>query len=295
MNEQEAVFQKLFLGHHELPALPAIYNEAIKLIDNPFTTTEKLTKLISQDQAIVSQVIRLCNSPLFFARQEITSLNSAINYLGMNVIKEMLLQISLVRAFPFGSQKVPDFDLTVFWEHSLGTAYLTELIAEKMKLKPNEHHYIGGLLHDIGKLLIYHVHPEKFAQIVMLQSEKGYDDLSAEKEILQIDHAAIGAILAAKWHFTPDVIEMIRCHHEAADHHQVDICLVRMANHFAKAAGLTFPWETREISITHDFAWDVLTKGDRQSIDVERMTFEITDEAEKVKETVISMLSRKAK
>jgi putative nucleotidyltransferase with HDIG domain len=293
MNDQERVFKKLFSGNHELPALPAIYNEAIKLIDNPYTTTEKLSKLITQDQAIVFQVIRLCNSPLFSARQEITSLNSAINYLGMNVIKDMLLQISLVRAFPFALEKVPDFDLTVFWEHSLGTAYLTEHIAEKMNVSRNELFYVGGLLHDIGKLLVYHVHPDKFARIVTLQTEKGYDDLSAEKEILGIDHAAIGAILAATWNFAPEVIEMIRCHHVAVCEKEVGICLVRMANHFAKAAGLSFPWDTREISITHDFAWDVLTRGNRQSIDVERMTFEIMDEAEKVKETVRSMLSRK--
>ncbi len=291
----DQAFQDLFSGRNELPALPAIYNEAIRLIENPYTTTEKLANLIMQDQAIVSQIIRLCNSPLFAARQEIYSLSSAINYLGMNVIKEMLLQISLVKTFPFDKKAVPDFDLSIFWEHSLGTAFLTELIADKLHLRRNDLHYIGGLLHDIGKLLIYHVRPEEFARIVFLQRESGVEDLHAEMDVLGIHHAEIGAILAEKWNFSPEVVGMIRFHHDLSGDNKPDVCLVRMANHFAKAAGLTFPWETREIPITHDFAWDVLTKGQQNSIDVERMTFEITDEAEKVKETVQSMLSRRGK
>lgn len=292
MNENEQIFHRLFLGNHELPALPSIYNEAIRLIENPYTTTDKLARLIMQDQAIVSQIIRLCNSPLFAARQEISSLASAINYLGMNVIKEMLLQISLVRTFPFNTESVPEFDLTVFWEHSLGTAYLTEHIAEKLGMVRSDLHYIGGLLHDIGKLLVYHVRPEDFALVVANQKEKGFDDIAAEREVLGMDHAEIGALLAEKWSFSREVIDMIRYHHEQKGSGFKDVCLVRIANHFAKAAGLTFPWETREIPITRDYAWDTLTEGER-GIDVERMTFEIMDEAEKVKETVTSMLSRK--
>jgi len=293
MSESEHIFNTLFFGKNELPALPSIYNEAIRLIENPYTTTEKLSRLIMQDQAIVSQIIRLCNSPLFAARQEISSLGNAINYLGMNVIKEMLLQISLVRTFPFDKKTVPEFDLSVFWEHSLGTAYLTELIADKLNHKRKDLHYFGGLLHDIGKLLIYHVRPEDFSRIVALQRENGMGDLDAENEVLGIDHAVIGAILAQKWHFTADVVDMIRLHHDVSGGNQIDVCLVRIANHFAKAAGLSFPWESREIPITNDFAWNVLTGDDRTKIDVERMTFEITDEAEKVKETVKSMLSRR--
>ncbi len=293
MSGHKRIFQDLFSQNHHLPALPAIYHDAIRLIDSPSTTTAKLAALIIQDQAIVSQIIRLCNSPLFAARQEITTLNSAINYLGMNEIKDMLLQISLVKTFPFDNRKVPDFDLAIFWEHSLGTAYMTEHIAGKLHLHPSKYHYIGGLLHDIGKLLIYHVHPDKFARIVALQVENGYDDLSAETEILGMNHAQIGAILAEKWNFSPEVIAMIGLHHEPRGGDQIDICLVRIANHFTKATGLIFPWESREIPITRDFAWDVLTGGDRQKVDVERMTFEIMDEAEKVKETVQSLLSRR--
>lgn len=295
MSENGQLFRKLFSGKYELPALPAIYNEAIRLIENPYSTTDKLADLLMQDQSIVSQIIRLCNSPLFAARQEIKTLGSAINYLGMNTIKEMLLQISLVRTFPFDKQAVPDFDLTIFWEHSLGAAYLTEHIADRLHLKRNDLQYIGGLLHDIGKLLIYHVQPHLFSRIVTLQIEKGYDDLASEKEVLHLDHTEIGALLAEEWNFSPAVIEMIRYHHDERGRDQSDICLVRMANHFAKAAGLCFPWETREIPITHDFAWDVLTGGLRKTIDVERMTFEIMDEAEKIKVTVQSMLSRKGK
>lgn len=295
MTQNGRLFAEIFQGRHELPALPAIYNEAIRLIDNPYSTTDRLAALIMQDQSIVSQIIRLCNSPLFAARQQISTLSSAINYLGMNTIKDILLQISLVRAFPFDKEAVPDFDLAIFWEHSLGTAYLTEHIAVKLDLKKSELHYIGGLLHDIGKLLIYHIKPELFSRIVALQTEKGYDDLAAEREVLQMDHAEIGAILAEEWHFSPAVIDMIRYHHDERGREQMDVCLVRMANHFAKAAGLCFPWDTREIPITHDYAWGALTGGKGKNIDVERMTFEIMDEAVKIKETVQSMLSRKGK
>ncbi len=294
--EKQSILERLFSGNRQLPTLPVLFGELNKMLENPFTSNKKISELLIKDQAMVVKVLKLSNSALYSKRQEITNLSNAITFLGTQTLKNLILQISMVRLFASDEEGFPEFNPDVFWEHSLGTAYLTGILAKKLNLPPNEDYYLGGLLHDIGKLCIYQFYPQKFKEIVMKQLDENCLELVAEEAVLGVNHAEIGEYLAIQWNFKDIIVTGIKEHHN--DHQEttdVLVAIIRIANMFALAAGLCFPWDKRVFDIVGDPSWDVLKKYAKEEVDVERLTFEIMDETEKVKESVKELLGKKKK
>lgn len=291
--DKQSVLNSLFSGSRQLPTLPVLFGEINKMLENPFTSNQKISQLLMKDQAMVAKILKLSNSALYSRRQEITNLANAITFLGTQTLRNLILQISMVRLFPFDEKEIPEFNANTFWEHSLGTGFFTSILVKKLDLPPNDDYYIGGLLHDLGKLVVYQFYPEKFKEIVLKQINEGIVDIAAEEEVMGVNHADIGDFLAEKWKFKPAVVAAIRDHHKDLKAPSVHVAVTRIANLFSKAAGLCFPWDKRVFDIVGDPAWEVLKNHAKGDVDVERMTFEIRDESDKIKDSVTELLSKK--
>jgi putative nucleotidyltransferase with HDIG domain len=293
MNDQREVLELLFPPGCQLPTLPVLFYEFCKLTEAPQVSQKQAADLIVRDPAMVAKVLQLCNSAIYCNVREVSNLTSAIILLGLDTLKKLILQISMVRLFPAEPGRIPDFDITLFWEHSLAAAHFGDMLAERLDLPGSEDYYLGGLLHDIGKLALYHSRPADFAASVRLQIDEGLPDVEAEKRALGADHAEIGAFLADRWKFKPELTRAIRDHHasKTADGGPLS-ALVRVANLFAKAAGLCFPWETRALDIVEDDAWRALAAGTVTGDGLERITFEMMDQAGEVRHAVQLMLAR---
>ncbi len=291
--DKQRVLNSLFGGSRQLPTLPVLFGEINKMLENPFTSNQKISQLLMKDQAMVTKILKLSNSALYSKRQEITNLANAITFLGTQTLRNLILQISMVRLFPFNEDDIPEFNANTFWEHSLGTGFFTSILVKKLNLPTNDDYYIGGLLHDLGKLVVYQFYPEKFKEIILKQIKHDIIDIEAEEEVLKVNHADIGDFLAEKWKFKPVIVSAIRDHHKPTKAPAIHVAVTRIANLFAKAAGLCFPWDKHVFDIVGDPAWEVLKKHAKGDVDVERMTFEIRDESEKIKDSVKELLSKK--
>jgi len=287
--DKERILNYLF--RKQIPTLPTIFYEFSKLINNPYVSNRQVAALIKKDQAMVVKILRLSNSALYGKRQEIKDLTNAITYLGLETLKNIILQISLVRIFKFEGSDIPDFSPSVFWEHSIATAYFSGVIEKKLKLPHNENFYIGGLLHDIGKVLIYEFYPEKMEEIVLLMIEEEIPDYEAEKEVLGVDHAEIGGVLAEKWKFEKDIIHCIFYHHSLL-RSKLDLTttIVSLSNLFAKKAGICFPWDEKAFDIKNYPGWEMLMEQNRKTIDVDQTIMSLTEESETVKNAVSQLL-----
>lgn len=291
--DKQKILARLFSGNKELPTLPVLFTQLNKMLENPFVSNKKIADLIMKDQSMVTKILKLSNSAIYSKRQEITNLSNAITFLGTTTIRNLILQISLVRIFNLEDDEIPDFSIDTFWEHSLGAANFTNIIVKKLKLPPNDEYYISGLLHDIGKLLIYQFYPGEFKEIIKKQLYEGLLDYEAEEEVLGAAHQDVGTFLAEKWQFKKDIIASIQDHHKALPSMALQPAVVRISNLFTKAAGLCFPWEKKVFKISGDPAWEILTSRRNESIDVERLTFEIIDESDSIKDSVKELLSKK--
>jgi HD-like signal output (HDOD) protein len=111
--DKEKVLNYLF--RKQLPTLPTIFYEFNKLINSPYVSNRQVAELIKKDQAMVVKILRLSNSAMYGKRQEIKNLTNAITYLGHETLKNIILQIALVRMFKFEHKKIPEFNPATFW------------------------------------------------------------------------------------------------------------------------------------------------------------------------------------
>jgi len=291
--EKQKILHRLFSGDKQLPTLPVLFSQLNKMLENPFNSNKTIAELIMKDQSMVAKILKLSNCAMYSKRQEITNLSNAITFLGNTIIKNLILQISLVRMFNQTDDDIPAFSINVFWEHSLGTAYFTNALVKRLNLPPNDNYYIAGLLHDIGRLVIYQFYPQEFKKIVKMQLEEEMVDYEAEEKVLGVAHQDVGTFLAEKWNFKREIIVAIRDHHKSLPSLALHPAVVRISNLFAKAASLCFPWDKKVFEIPGDPAWEILAAFKKEPIDVERLTFELIDESGDIKESVKELLGEK--
>ncbi|MCP4219864.1 MAG: HDOD domain-containing protein [bacterium] len=290
--DKEKIISGLFLRKKKLPTLPIIFTEFNKLMSRPYVSTVQIADLIKKDQSMVVKILQLSNSALYCKRQKVSNLTNAITYLGTETLRNLILQISLVRMFKFESSDIPDFNPAAFWEHSLATAYFSEIIVKKLRLPHDENYYIAGLLHDIGKVLIYEFYPEKFEDIVLEQLQEEKSDLEAETEVLGVNHAEIGGFLAEQWKFKKEIGIAIEYHHKLLRSRINTFTLVvALSNLFAKQTGLAFPWEEKPYDVSQFEGWQMLMDIAKIRIDIDQITMALNEETDKVKSSVQTLLA----
>lgn len=288
---KEYLLDKFFSGNKQIPTVPAIYLKFSKMIEESSVASNKeIADLITKDPAMVVKILKLSNSALYARRSEITSLTSAVTLLGIETLKNLILKISLVRAFKFDDKELPEFNISTFWEHSLATAYFAPLIVKKMKIPPNDNYYIGGLLHDIGKLVIFQFYPEKFKEIILTQVKENVRDTEAEETVFGVNHCDIGGYFAEQWKFKKEIVDVIKNHHNVTGSISLNVAITRLSNLFSKAVGLCFPWDSNFFDLVGDPTWEVLSLYTDENVNIEEMILEIMEESGKIKESVTELL-----
>lgn len=196
----------------DLPTLSIVANNIILITQNPKSSALEVGRAISQDQALVSKILRIANSTFYGFPRKISTIPHAVVILGFANIRNLVLTASIFDTF---QSKEGDgyFDREGFWKHSLACGVTSKLIAKRLGIKNLEEVFIWGLLHDLGKLILDAYFREDFTRVVFLVKEKEILIRDAEQQLLGFDHAAVGSLVANKWNLPPAVIKAIRFHH----------------------------------------------------------------------------------
>ncbi|MCX7909702.1 MAG: response regulator [Ignavibacteria bacterium] len=196
-----------------LPSLPEIYLQIEQEISKPDFSLTKISNLISKDPNLTAKILQIVNSAYFGLQREITNINFALSYLGVNVIKSLIFYIHLFSNFKVTTENRKH--LEKFWQHSLVVASNTYHLANKYLKEKYEidSAYTAGVLHDVGKFVLLNTYT--YPQNVMILSEqKSIDNLDAELEIYECTHAQIGAYLLGLWGFPLQIVEAVAYHHQ---------------------------------------------------------------------------------
>ena len=196
----------------DLPTLPMIAVEVNKLMQDDNVTIEKLSDILSNDQAIVSKILRLVNSAFFGLRSRVNNIPEAVVLLGFSAIRNLVVSVSLIKSFPV-KQSTKFFDITDFWKHSIAVAMISKEISVKTNQSTADECFLGGLLHDIGKVVLYQFFPELFQEIWKTVQTEELFFYEAEKIKHSYNHARIGGYLARRWQLPKGIIETISSHH----------------------------------------------------------------------------------
>lgn len=196
----------------DLPTLPVVVARITSQIANPSTNAADIGKLIEQDQALTSKVLRLVNSAYYGFPKQIKSIQHAVVILGFNKVKTIIITASVFGAFK--GRKPGGLDVRRFWQHSLGTAISSKVVAELIGVgHVAEDAFIGGLLHDIGKVVMDQYQPNIYGPIVKYANDKGILLLEAEQEVMGLTHAKVGEWMMEKWRLPPTIVHMVSDHH----------------------------------------------------------------------------------
>ncbi|MGD0814454.1 MAG: response regulator [Verrucomicrobiota bacterium] len=211
--EQNEKVKQLVAGMERLPSLPSLYVQIVEELNSPAATIEHIGEIISQDVAMTAQFLRLVNSAYFGLSRAVASPTEAAIYLGVDTIKSLVL--SLHTFSKFEDVKGRGFKLDALLHHSLRTAGRARGIAqmEDASQKISNECFVGGMLHDIGELLLAANYPREYQQVTQLIDEEGDSHCAAEKKIFGVNHASVGGYLLGLWGLPVTVVEAIALHH----------------------------------------------------------------------------------
>lgn len=191
-----------------LPAVAMKFSEAIK---NPATSNNDLEKIVSEDSALSAKVLMIANSALFNFPSKIDTISKAITIVGHKQLSEIILSCSIVAMFKGIPQNVIDMDH--FWRHSIAVATASRILAAYRHEQNIEKFFTAGLLHDIGKLILF-VEAPKYAYAVISKCEETKELMhKVEKKVIGFDHAKLGSMLLKKWKLPEEVTSSVCYHH----------------------------------------------------------------------------------
>lgn len=193
-------------GIDELPSLPKIYIQLEEEINSENSSIEKISGIISTDPMITAKILQLTNSAFFGLPNRISNMSQALNFLGIKLIQNLVLSIKLFKSIDPNSPFAVKYE--EIWNHSNRVAFISKKIAQlnKMSKSDFEDSYLGGLLHDIGKLII-------LDQINITRSCKNFDIKDYEEKYANTTHADIGAYLLGIWGLPDSIVEAVAFHH----------------------------------------------------------------------------------
>ena len=227
-----------------MPSLSITVSKILEVTRDPQVTAKDLNKVISLDPVLVGRVLKLVNSAYYGLRNKVTSLVTAIIMLGINTIKNLALSTAVLG----NVQKDSSFkalDVNGFWRHSIGVGVTSKLIAAKIGITLNrqEEFFIGGLLHDIGKIPINVLFEENYLKAIQQADFEKTQLIEMESKIIGITHSEVGKMIAEKWRLTGETYECILHHHDpnmASEENFKLVASVSIANAFCNVNQIGF-------------------------------------------------------
>lgn len=245
----------------KLPSLPIIFTQIVSLMGNPNSGANDFAEVIRMDPPLAARLLKLVNSSFYGLRHRVDTVSNAVSVVGTKALYSLVLSMSVIKTF----KDIPEefVDLPSFWSHSIACGVIAKRIAEYLKFSETERFFVAGLLHDIGRLIIYNYLPFRASEAFTVSFENDEPLYQSEARILEHDHGRFGGLLLKFWKLPDILVDMVMFHH--------------------------FPLKARhkkEVSVIH--LSDIITNGMRFGTSGERFVMDLSTDAWKQIEIPIS-------
>ena len=195
-----------------LPTLPHALIKLVEACNDEATTPQEAAEIIATDPSLAGTIMRLGNSAYFGMCGRLTTVEKAVLYLGLDLVRNLALSTSVFEVFR-EIEPSPHFSLERFWWHSFFVATLAKRIAGRTNPGLQEEAFLAGLLHDIGKLILWQQMGGEYAQLLKKVAH-GPDLAVEEKKSFGLDHAELGSRVIEQWSLKSFLADAVRYHHE---------------------------------------------------------------------------------
>lgn len=272
------------------PAIPAVLVPLLKVLNRPAEDVDisEVVRLVSYDNSIAAQCMRMASSPLFGLAQQPKSVSSAVVSLGLHRVESILLTSCMGHAFPTKSWPL---EPAAFWRHSLGCAMVCRRFSEQIGSSDTEKAYTAGLLHDIGIMANCVAFPGEFALVVEKAREAQQPLLEAELSVMGFTHCDTGQVLAERWGLAEEIFQVIAFHHDVqrASAARGLVAIVHLSDLLCRMRDLGYGYyECSKVDMIADPAWAILKQEhpELERVDLARFTFELDESVSEISEIV---------
>lgn len=209
---------------------PILYYQLREKLDDPNTNFDDLADIVKTDPAMSARLLKIVNSAFYGFDERVDTLTHAMNIIGTEQLTDLALAAIVTSKF----QGIPRdlINMETFWMHSIACGIAARKIAKPMSGVEAERIYLGGMLHDIGSLILFKESPEEAKKILLRCKESGENLFKVEKEVLGYDHAEVGALLLTEWKMSERLVEVVKYHHNPANagDYMEEACIVARAD-----------------------------------------------------------------
>jgi HD-like signal output (HDOD) protein len=192
-----------------LPSVPSTYLELTRTIGSQDASMAEIARIVESDPAMCGKLLQIVNSAYFGLAQRMTSIRQAVAYLGLELLKGLVLNVHVFAAAQVAPS--PGFSLEVLQQHSLRTGRLARQFLRDPKLADDA--FTAGVLHDIGKIVLAMSLQQRFVEVTRAVIENKRPFHRVEADLLGVTHAEIGAYLLGVWGLPFAVVEAVAHHH----------------------------------------------------------------------------------
>ena len=234
------VVRKLVSRMDRLPTIPALYSEMMEKLQSPEVSLEAVAAVVEKDPGLTAKLLQLVNSAFFGLSRPLANSLEALTYLGLETVKSLVLSLHVFSQY----ENLPcaGVSLNEVWHHSLRTAATARIIVHGQGLPTPKADaaFVGGLLHDVGRLVLACNCLEEYAETCQLALRTATPLEDAETRVLACTHAEVGGFLLGLWGLPAPVVEAIAFHHTPAASHDHDFTALTAVH-----AANVLDWEGR--------------------------------------------------
>lgn len=238
ITSEKARLTDVVLKASDLPVLPVTTQKVLSLMADPDVSIEKVKRIISTDPGLTAKILKVANSAFYGSYRNIQNLTQAILRLGLNAVRSIVLAASMKNVYK-------RFGLTekLLWEQMIGAALASTIIARQTRLCDPEDAFIGGLLHDVGKIVLNNEYPEAFARVMERVYNDGLPFHAAEIEVFDFSQRKVGSAVVKKWGF-PENLEKLILYFDDLDAIKKErylynlVCIITLADKMCQKFGM---------------------------------------------------------
>jgi HD-like signal output (HDOD) protein len=276
----------------KLPTVPTIAAEILRVTREDNMSVRQMIPIIEKDPPLALKILKIANSAYYGLKSPVETLRHAIVVIGMEELSHLVLSFTVLKLLFGREMGDPWLDWNRLWEHSAACGHVAQLLAKRLNLNVTGNPYSLGLLHDIGKLVLYRIDPLKYVKAVELAEKNKAASWEVEQEVFGITHADAGRWLAEKWELPKTIISAIGYHHQPdqvpEEQYKSATGLIQIADLVCNFKSIRFGTVFVKSIPREEVGWKILAEQNPalENLDFERFVMEIDDEFETIQKLV---------
>ena len=254
-----------------LQLVPSVAIKLLNLTNDDNAKIENLSRIIETEPVLAAKILQQVNSAVYAMPLKITSINRAVTMLGFSAVRQLAINLLFYNKLTY-QNSTQSFDLLFFWQHCLYVASLSKRIAIAFKHPDPDLVYTGGLLHDIGKVVLETYGRMTYSDFIRSVGSNKQSNIEEERNFFGISHTEIGHAFCLEWQLPTSIMAIVAYHHrqptKASPYARfaTEIAIVSFANYIAWVQGIS--------SASHN-SHPTLQSAVLESIDIEQLNLEV--------------------